>query len=335
VEPVTHTLVSVALARAGLKRVTPRATPLLLAAGLIADADSLSIFGGPAAWLEYHYGPTHSLIGSVVLAAVVAGVFWWFGRKHPVKPVRFWRALVASAAGVAVHLLLDIAGSQGVELLWPFRQKRYAWDLVDLVDPWILALVALGLLLPGLFRLVTEEIGAKPAAHGAQRGAIAALVLLVLYVGARDVTHHRAMAVLESRMYRGATPLSVGAFPSPASLLVWHAVVETEYTLEQIELSVAGGAYFDPDRSLTVFKPEASSALDAARQTASVRALLDHARFPAATVMRLRDGWRVTVRDLRDTASLIRRRSVYAEVEVDMDAKVKSEKLHFGTPSKR
>ena len=334
-EPLTHALVSVALSRAGLNRVTPRAIPLLLASGLISDIDSLSIIAGPASWLENHYGATHSLVAGAALSGVCAGAFWWLGRNHPARPVRFLRALAASVIGIGAHLLLDVAGSQGIELLWPFRAKRYAWDLVDLVDPWILALLVLGLLLPGLFRLVTEEIGAKPSARGPQRGAIAALALVALYVGARDVAHDRAMAVLSSRIYRGATPLSVGAFPSPISPLTWHGVVETEFTLEQIEFSVSGSAFFDPDRGQTVFKPEASPALDVARQTASVQALLNRARFPSASVFRTRDGWRVTVQDLRDTASLVHRRSVYAEVEVNNDVEVLSDKLLFGPPQKR
>lgn len=334
-EPLTHALVSVALSRAGLNRVTPRATPLLLTAGLIPDIDAFTTVAGPAAWLNYHYGPTHSLIGGAALSVVCAGVFWWLGRNHPKRPVRFLWALVASVVGVAVHILLDVAGSQGVELLWPFSTRRFAWDLVDTVDPWILALLLLGLLMPGLLRLVTEEIGAKPSARGPQRGAIAALVLVLLYVGARDVTHERAVAVLRSRLYRGATPLSVGAFPSPISLLTWNGVIETENSVEQVEFSITGSALFDPNRSVSTFKPEASRALEAAQQTPSVRLLLEHARFPSATVFRTRDGWRVTIQDMRDSASLIRRRSVYAEVEVDGNLDVQKESLEFGLPQRR
>ena len=334
-EPLTHALVSVALSRAGLNRVTPRATPLLLTAGLIPDIDAVTTILGPAAWLNYHYGPTHSILAGAAFGALTAGASWWVGRNHPAKPVRFLRALIASLVGVAAHLVLDACGSRGIELLWPFRSKHYALDLVDLVDPWILAFLLLGLLLPGLLRLVTEEIGAKPAARGPQRGAIVALVLVILYVGARELTHDRAVAVLRSRMYRDATPLTVGAFPSPISPLTWHGVVETEYTLEQIEFSVAGGAYFDPDRSVTVFKPEATPALDVARQAPSVQMLLAQARFPSASVFRTRDGWRITVQDLRDSASLIQRRSVYAEVEVNANLEITSEELKFGLPKTR
>lgn len=334
-EPLTHALVSVALSRAGLNRVTPRATPLLLTAGLIPDIDAITTLAGPAVWLNYHYGPTHSIVGGAALAAGCAAAFWWLGRNHPQRPIRFLNALVASLVGVAVHILLDLAGSRGVELLWPFRGKRFSWDLVDTVDPWILAFLLIGLLLPGLLRMVTEEIGAKSSARGPQRGAIVGLALVLLYVGAREVTHERALAVLQSRLYRGATPLLVGAFPSPISLLTWNGVVETENTVEQVEFSISGAAQFEPNRSVTTFKPEASQALEAVQQTRSVRLMLAHSRFPLATVFRTRDGWRVTIQDIRDSASLIRRRSVYAEVEVDANMEVQKEKLEYGPPEKR
>src|SRR6266849_2073648 len=260
-EPVTHALASLALSRAGVNRVTRLATPMLLISGLAADLDWLSVFRGARAFLRDHRVVTHSLVGAAVIALATAGAFWALGRKHPSAPIRFVRALLVCGAGTAGHLLFDLGNSYGVMLLWPFRAKWYAWDLLAPIDPWVLILLLLGLLLPGLFRLVSEEIGARPKARGAQRGAIIALALLAAYCGGRSVLHERAIALLRSRLYRGSTPLAAGAFPRGASPLTWSGVVETDNTLEQIEVSLAPGSSFDPDLARTHFKPEASPAL--------------------------------------------------------------------------
>lgn len=332
-EPVTHALASLALARAGLDRITPRAVPMLLASGLAADLDWLSRAGGAQAFLHGHRTVTHSVSGTAAIALGVAGIFWSLGRKHPIAPVRLSRALSVCAVSAGVHLLLDLTNPYGVQLLWPFREKWYAWDLIGPVDPSILLLLLLGLLLPGLFRLVSEEIGARPksaAADGAQRGAIVALVLVLAYGGGRWALHDRALELLRSRLYRGQTAINVGAFPAGASPLNWAGVVETDNTLEQIEVSLAPGTIFDPDLARTHFKPEASPALEAARKSRAASELLQFARFPKARVEKNLQGYRVELRDLRFASSLARRSGFTAVVELNSQFQVTNEELRFG-----
>jgi len=330
VEPVTHALTSLAVGRAGFNKTTRLATPMLLVAGLAADLDWLSVASGARAFLHGHRTVTHSLVGTAMIAVVTAGAFWRLGRKHPAAPVRFTRALVVCAAGAGVHLLLDLTNSYGVKLLWPFREGWYAWDLFDAIDPWALILLLLGLLLPGLFRLVSEEIGARPRERGAQRGAIIALVLLALYGGGRWALHERALELLGSRIYHGRTPLAIGAFPAGASPLNWFGVVETDNTLEELEVSLAPGSTFDPDAARTHFKPEASPALDAARQSEVAQDFLKFARFPLASVEKTSEGYHVELRDLRFASPLPARRGLVAAVELNRQVQVIGEQLRFG-----
>ncbi|HEX2716023.1 MAG TPA: metal-dependent hydrolase, partial [Candidatus Acidoferrales bacterium] len=182
-EPVTHALVSLALGRAGLEKTTRWATPMLIVAGLAADVDWLSVAAGPHAFLRAHRTATHSLGGAVAISLLIGGIFWWWGRRDSARPVRLLRALAVCGIGAAAHLLLDLTNSYGAQLLWPFHEKWYAWDLTDTVDPWVLILLLLGLLLPELFRLVTEEIGGRTKSRGSRRGAIIALILLAVYSG--------------------------------------------------------------------------------------------------------------------------------------------------------
>src|ERR1700761_8861250 len=100
---ITHSLTGLALARAGLNRLCPRATLLLILSANAPDADIVSIAGGPLKHFEIHRGYTHSLIGLPFMAAlsvlVVAAIY---RQKLP-----WLRAWLLCCAGVASHLLLD------------------------------------------------------------------------------------------------------------------------------------------------------------------------------------------------------------------------------------
>lgn len=332
-EPITHALISAAIARAGLRKHTPLAAPIAVVAGLIADVDALSLLGSPETYLDANRTATHSLVGTVVLAAAVGVAVWFAGRRRE-KPVCLVPALVVSFVAALVHLLLDTCNSYGTQLLWPFSRKWFAWDLLDPVDPWVLVVLFAGLLLPGLFRMVSEEIGARPAERGAQRWTILTLAMLLLYAGVRFVLHGQAMTLLNSNLYHGAAPARVGAFPWAASPLVWHGVVATENTLEEIDVPAGPAGYFSPERSRTHFKPESSPPLEAARRTEAVQKFLTFARFPTASVDRLEEGYQVTLRDLRFPEESRTGRNLIAVVELDNSGRILHEEIRFAS-SKR
>jgi inner membrane protein len=333
-EPVTHALSSVLLARAGLNRATKHATPMLLVAGLAADLDWLTSLGGASAFLSGHRTATHSLAGAAVISLFAAAFFWALGRIYPRFSVRFFPALLVCAAGSAFHLLLDLTNAYGVKLFWPFREKWFAGDLADEVDPWILAILVGGLLLPALFRLVGEEIGSAKKRQKGLRGAIVVLLLLALFIGARWTLHDRAVELMRARNYRGEAPLQAAAFPQPMSPFTWSGVVETEAALHQMEFSVVLNPSFDPDAGRTLYKPEPSAVLESARKSRAATVFLQFARFPKATVEPTLDGFRVQLRDLRFTNSGVGHREVIAVMELNKQAQVIHEELAFETRSR-
>jgi len=229
---------------------------------------------------------------------------------------------------------MDVCQSAGVELLWPFSARRFALDWVAQADLWILTILLAGILLPGLSRLVTEEIGAKSKGPRGKVGASLALTVMVLYVVLRFVLHGNALAVMESRTYRGESPRKVAAFAESGSPFRWHGIVETERALHDVEMDVGPAASFDPDSAITSYKPESSPALDAARDTAVARRFLQVARFPKATVEKTPDGFRITLRAFpysRDVASGLR---VYAVIDTDPSGKVLAQKLAWNPASR-
>ncbi len=332
-EPVTHALTSIALSRAGLNKITRAATPMLLVSGLIADVDWVTRLGGADTFLRGHRTVTHSLVGTVAIIAAVAATSWFIGRKYPKFAVGIFPALVICAFGAGAHLLLDLLNGYGVKLLWPFSPKWYAWDLADSVDSWILFFLLAGLLIPELFHLVLEEIGSKPKRHGRQRGAIVGLVFVAMVIAGRAFAHQRAIALLDSRNYRGQTPLDVAAFPRPSNPLQWSGVVETDNAIFNLEVPLGPGREFDPEIADVHFKPEPSVTLKNAVGSSTAIEFLNFARFPLASVQPEGDGFQVRLRDMRFASELAGRRGVIAVIDLNAQSLVIGEHLEFDSTS--
>jgi inner membrane protein len=328
-EPVTHALTSIALGRAGLNKITRAATPMLLVSGLVADVDWVTRLGGANTFMRGHRTVTHSLVGTVAIVAAVAVAFWATGRKYPKFAVGIFPALAICAIGAGAHLLLDLLNGYGVKLLWPFSPKWYAWDLADAVDSWILFFLLVGLFIPELFRLVLEEIGSKPKRHGRQRGAIAGLVFVALVIAGRAFTHQQAIALLDSRDYRGQTPLEVAAFPKPSNPLLWSGVLETDNAIFNLEVPLGPGREFDPELADVHFKPQPSPTLKNAVNSSTAIEFLNFARFPLASVQPQADGFRVRLRDMRFESELAGRRGIIAVIDLNAQSLVIGEHLEF------
>ena len=328
-EPVTHALTSITLGRAGLNKITRAATPMLLVSGLIADVDWVAWLGGPSTFLRGHRTVTHSLVGTVVIVAAVAAASWLAGRKYPKYAVEILPALVICAIGASAHLFLDLLNGYGVMLLWPFNTKWYAWDIAYAVDSWILFFLLVGLLVPELFRLVLEEIGSKPKRQGRQRGAIFGLVCVALVIGGRSFLHQRAMALLDSREYRGQTPLEVAAFPKPTNPLLWSGVVETDNAVFTLEVPLDPIRRFDPEDAEVYYKPQPSLTLKNAVESPAALEFLSFARLPLAHVEPVGRGFQIRLRDMRFESEVAGRRGMIAVIEENAQNLVISDQIEF------
>lgn len=304
------------------------AIAILVVSGVAPDLDWLSYFGGARVYFHFHYALLHSIAGAAILAIAIAVIFWLIGRRNAAAPLRFWRVLLLCAIGAGTHIFLDVATADGVQLLWPFRMHWFSWDVLPEIDPWILGVLLAGLLLPSLFHLVSEEIGARKKKRKASKGAIAALVLVTLYIGARAELHATAVETLLAHDYHGAAPMVAGAFPDSASPLFWRGVLDTRNTIEEVTVPV-GGDVFDANSSLTHYKPANSPALDAARKAPLAKQFLRYARFPLANLENLPDGYRVTLRDLRFPDDADAHADMVAVIDLDSHFAVRGAAIEF------
>jgi inner membrane protein len=314
-EPVTHFLFGAAMGRAGLNRKTALATATLTLAAEAPDLDVFSRFGGSAFGFNHHRGFTHSFLGVPLVAAAVVGfvyLLWRLrGRKtrNPNLPPR-WGLLFAFAclAGVS-HILLDFTNSYGVRPFWPFSERWYSWDIVFIVEPVLLVVLTLGLILPALFSLINEEIGArnKVAMPRGRLAATLALLAVFAFWGLCDYEHRRAVAALESRIYEGANTLRVSAYPYMTNPFRWYGVAETQNFFATMDVDSLAPEV-DPEAKMQIhYKPEETPITLAAKKTYLGRVYLSWAQYPITETEELqndpvqngRAAYIVRFRDLR------------------------------------
>jgi inner membrane protein len=334
VDPATHALTSFALVRGFFPRRPWWFVLGVVLAGVFADVDLVSALFGPGTYLFARRTFTHSILGTVVVIAVSVGTtkLLRFERRPLQKAAVTGKSglqtiLCAATLAAALHVLMDLCTPPGVALLWPWRVTRFAWDWVPGVDPWILTLLLAGILLPELFGLIGSEIGTKDAAPRGRNGAIVALVLLLIYVGARATLHGNATAQLDAHTYRRESPQRLAAFADPVSLANWHGVVATATQLCTVSVPSSESTRFDPESAVCVHKPEDSPSLQAAQQTEAAKTFLQAARFPKASVEAVEDGAEVVIRDAKDSAEDETRFAVAARILLDRNGRLKSQEI--------
>jgi len=140
---LTHSLVGIAAAKAGLEKLSPGATVLCVLSANAPDCDIVVlVFGDRWSFLEHHRGITHSIVGVFSLAIILPVFFYLCDlllakiRKRP-KRVVFSGLLLSSLIVSATHPLLDWTNNYGIRFLLPWNHRWFYGDFVFIVDPFI------------------------------------------------------------------------------------------------------------------------------------------------------------------------------------------------------
>jgi inner membrane protein len=139
---LTHSLMGLAAAKAGLERLSPGATALCIIAANAPDADIVTVIGGRWSYLHHHRGITHSIVGTLALALLLPALFYLgdlliarLRRKR--ESASFRGLLLASLITSATHPLMDWTNNYGVRPLLPWNGQWFYGDLVFILDPWL------------------------------------------------------------------------------------------------------------------------------------------------------------------------------------------------------
>ena len=325
---VTHLLAAYTLARAARARMASPEMAVFLLAGLAPNLDWLWHLPAPLSPIRAYGTSTQSLLGAAILAAAVAiGVWIAARRRAPAPPLP--RLLCAALAAAAVHVLLDLCATTGIELYWPFRNVRISWNLIDGYDAILLAILGICALLPVVIGLVTEEIGAASDPRPPRAWPAAALALALLYLGGRAMLHQRAEELLANSMYQGKAARHWAAFPSGVNPLVWRGVVETDSFLAEVEVPLGPGAEFSPENATVHYKPESSPREEAAAAAPLARAYAALARYPSLILTDTAEGAQAQLRELGDSILHSRQGGWIAVIDLDPQAKVVRQELYY------
>jgi inner membrane protein len=228
---VTHILTGVCLARSGFNRKAAYATLAMAVAAEFPDIDTLWSLRGPVEGFQHHRGITHTFLGlpleAAFLVAVVYGVHRVRERRQGLgnteqglgasrkAPVRWGWLYGGVLLALLSHLLLDYTNNYGLRPFFPFDKHWYAASIVFIVDPVMLALMAVALVAPWLFGLVGAEVGARRPPFRGRGWAIAALLGIVGWWGLRWVEHGKAVEVgmAETFTQPGAVVYAPGYVP--------------------------------------------------------------------------------------------------------------------------
>jgi membrane-bound metal-dependent hydrolase YbcI (DUF457 family) len=302
---ITHTLVAFTLARTSLGRAGPGSTATLVLASNAPDLDIVSaIGGGVVGYLGMHRGPTHGPIGIVSLAVMAATIV-----RLVTPGASLDRLARIALAGVAIHVLMDLPTSYGTRLLAPFGGTWYAFDWVPIIDVYLLAVLAAGLiagwLLPRTATTITIGVLATMVGNYALRGAAHELALARASGGRPASCDGSPLATWsDDGRPREHAAGCVAAVPTFVSPLRWRIIRRTTAGYEVYDLDLVAGRANEPVN----VTDERGPWVDRARSSGAAELFLQFARFATARVGQPEaDGSRtVSWTDLRFTEGIRR-----------------------------
>lgn len=300
---LTHTLTGLALARAGLGRNTPRAGLTLALACNLPDIDIVTGLWGRVAYLEHHRGITHAFAASPFLAAALAWAMSYF-----IREASRVRLFVLAWLGIVIHIASDLWTTYGTRVFLPFDATWYAGDWIFIIDPTLLAILALAVL--------ASRFSKSP-------GAAQFFVLVALaFVAARAFVHSNALAA--AQRIAGPAYADVRALPSPVSWRQWRVVAQNESTFAEGAVALGGATLpLRVERKL----PETELTRRIAATDRAARVFLSFSSYPRLEIRRDGDFTNITWRDLRFSDRRVR--GFLCEVVVDESQRIVSSDVLF------
>jgi len=195
--------------------------------GLAAMAPDLDVLirssNDPLLALQYHRHFTHSLLfipfGGLICSLVLHPLI---GRRFGIT---FLQTLLWCIIGFATHGLLDGCTSYGTQLFWPISDKRFAWDIISIIDPLVT--------LPLLSLIILS------ARKKTRRYALIGIVWVGFYFSLSFYQHQRALDEGQKLTEtRGLNALNIEAKPSFANILIWKIITTTEdaYYIDAVKI---------------------------------------------------------------------------------------------------
>lgn len=232
-DPLTHALSGALLVRAvasssSQSRAEQTELPLRLqiAAGFTAaafpDMDFSLRLIDTLTYLNWHQGPTHSLILLPLWGWLLTRLFSWLTRGRYA-----WQLFYLPVClGIAIHIAGDLITSYGLMPFAPFSTERFSLPLVFVIDPWFSLIIIAGLI--ASWRYSQHRIPA-----------IVALVVLCGYVIFLSTLRQQAVNIATQHTETQTMPQAqISVLPQPLSPFHWKIIIHQHevYHLAHVNL---------------------------------------------------------------------------------------------------
>jgi inner membrane protein len=182
-------------------------------AAAFPDVDFALRPAGTLAYLNWHQGPTHSLL----LAPLWAGLLGALLGRIPALGARGQALFLPALLGILIHIAGDWITAYRTMLFWPLTSARYSLDIAFVIDPRVTLPLAAGVLVLHVRRSRTL--------------AALALACAIGYVGFLGLQRERALAAARDLVAQaGLGAARMDALPQPFSPYHWALIVSAEDT---------------------------------------------------------------------------------------------------------
>ena len=142
-DPITHGLAGAAISYAFFgRRLGRHAAAIGALAGMAPDIDHfVSSESDPLLYVQVHRSLTHSFLFALI-GSLISAIPWLMRRRFRHEWKRIWACALPAYLS---HCLIDASTTYGTQLLWPFTNHRFGWDLIAVIDPLFTLVLAAGL----------------------------------------------------------------------------------------------------------------------------------------------------------------------------------------------
>ena len=212
-DSITHTFTGAVIARVlNDEKIGNWGTIAGLAMGFFPDSDFVLGLYNRHFYLQYHRDLTHSLLLIPFSAIFFSWLFVKLSKRH-----YFWRFYKICLLALISHVILDLLTSYGTIIFSPFWERRFAWDLIFIIDLVFSGIIFIPLLASTFW---------KEKAQWICRGSLIGVTLYILFCW---VQHHRAIEMTKVFAENlNEEVIQVASMPQPLSPFRWANYVETK-----------------------------------------------------------------------------------------------------------
>ncbi|NIP37591.1 MAG: metal-dependent hydrolase [Candidatus Dadabacteria bacterium] len=280
-DTITHGLIGSLGSKTGhYQKFGKIATYSFLFGSVFPDIDIIIAVLGPDFTMRHHRGITHSVLAVPLFSVLVTYITSLIFKNREYKKIYPMVLL-----GMYSHIFFDLITSYGTVAFDPVSLKRYNWNLVFILDPFIT--------LPAVAGLV---ISYKKRHLAFKTSVIVFLFLCSYLLTCFFIKEHNKDRLIGYAKAHNMQVEKLGIYPRPLAPFFWLGVIETEDRFYRANISSLSSDKF----VLQAYsKSDVNGFVDAIRDHRVAKLYFWFADFPVAKYLKNGDEHIVEIHDLR------------------------------------